>query len=260
MEQIEKQIRIKGFFSRRSSPGKKAKEYFFAKESAEGSLKIRLLDENFTPRGEQTTLGKDAFLKRYMLEPELWYKCVTGRLVRGDAYRRSLRHEEASKEYQRALEVDEENIRAMYGLGLCYLALKDLKKASYVFEQLVALDESFEEHHKHLFNEFGISLRKQGMFEEARRYYSRALDLAPSDEHLSINLARTEFESGNVEAAYSNLRRAFEINPDHPCVLAFLKHLQKQGVQPQDEACAEALRDVLKKALSTRIRLEDLGC
>jgi tetratricopeptide (TPR) repeat protein len=252
--------RLKGIFSQRASPRKKAQDYVFAKESPPGTVVLRRLDENYVPRGEQTRLDRESFLKQYMLEPDLWYKQVTGRLVRADAYRRNDRPEEASVEYRRALEVDEENIRGMYGLGLCYLALKDLKKAGYVFEKLVALDESFEAQHKHLFNEFGIGLRKEGLFDEARRHYSRALDLAPKDEHLNINLARTEFEGGDVEAAFRNLRRAAELSPEHPCMLAFLKYLQKQGRRPRDQDCSDALRETMKRAMRSNLRLEDLGC
>ncbi|MFW5836891.1 MAG: hypothetical protein ACOCVM_02710, partial [Desulfovibrionaceae bacterium] len=109
---------IKGIFSRRTSSGRKAQEFYFAKEASSGTVGLRKLDKKFVPHGEQMKMDRETFLKKYMLEPDLWYRHVTGRLVRADAYRQNDRPEEATLEYSRALEVDEENIRGMYGLGL----------------------------------------------------------------------------------------------------------------------------------------------
>ena len=73
---------------------------------------------------------------------------------------------EQEREQSRALLEHMGNVRANFGIGLCYIDRGEREKATEVFERLVKLDAAFEDEHKHLFNEFGISLRKAGMASE----------------------------------------------------------------------------------------------
>lgn len=70
-------------------------------------------------------------------------------------------------------------MRALYGLGLTYLQHNQEEKARAVFEELVVLDGFARSEYKHLFNQFGIELRKRSMIEESIRYYSRAMRIVP---------------------------------------------------------------------------------
>ena len=83
-----------------------------------------------------------------------------------------------------------DNVRANFGIGLTYLERGESDKAENIFARLIKLDGAYEEEHKHLFNEFGISLRKNKMFSQSLEYYLRALDLTKKDENLYINIAR----------------------------------------------------------------------
>ena len=58
------------------------------------------------------------------------------------------------------------------------------------FARLVSMDAPFAPEHKHMFNDFGINLRKSKMIPQAIEYYSKAIALSPEDEHLRYNLAR----------------------------------------------------------------------
>lgn len=80
-------------------------------------------------------------------------------------------------------------MRANFGIGLTYLERGDNAKAQDIFQRLVKLEATFEPQHKHLFNEFGINLRKSKMLQESLDYYKRALELSPNDESLYMNIA-----------------------------------------------------------------------
>ena len=90
----------------------------------------------------------------------------------------------------------------------------DKEKAMLVFDKLVALDEAYHPEHKHMFNEFGISLRKSGLLDQAEAYYKRALNLCDVDEHLCFNIARTCFEKRDFAACIDHLARALELNAE----------------------------------------------
>ncbi|MEA4856960.1 tetratricopeptide repeat protein, partial [Solidesulfovibrio sp.] len=138
----------------------------------------------------------------------------------------------AEKEYQKIKGIDEDNIRANFGLGLVYLALKKADKAVYIFDRLVRLEETFEPRHKHLFNEFGISLRKQGLFDEALKYYFRARELSPDDDHLLLNIARVYFEQHRLPEAEAAARQALALNPDLAEARRLLDHIWDAPARP----------------------------
>ncbi len=212
------------------------KIYWFASECGPDMVALKRLDAHFFPTGQQTLVNRETFFADYSLEPDLGYRYVTQRIVRGDWYRKQDMNVEAKIEYQMALRIDEENIRANFGLGLAYLSLNQLDKGRYVFSRLVDMDESFEEAHKHLFNEFGIALRKKRLFDEAMRYYGRAAELSPRDENIYLNMARALFEKGDVEEAFAHLKKTFEINREVEEARAFLNFLRKKGFQAADPA------------------------
>ncbi len=208
------------------------KIYWFAAECGPDMVSLNRLDRHFMPTGQQCLVERETFFRDYSLEPELGYRYVTQRVLRGDWYRKQDMDVEAKIEYQMVLRIDEENIRANFGLGLAYLSLNQLDKGRYVFSRLVEMDESFEEAHKHLFNEFGIALRKKNLFDEAMRYYGRAAELSPRDENIYLNMARAMFEKGDLESAFAHLRKTFEINPEVEEAKAFLAFLRKRGFEP----------------------------
>ncbi|EPR42683.1 Tetratricopeptide TPR_2 repeat-containing protein [Desulfovibrio sp. X2] len=245
--------KIMGIFSERekSGPPTIGTVFWFAREDEDGTMAVRPLDDNFMPAGEVEHFEREAFLKRFFLEPELWYRHVSQRLAQGDYYRKKNLHIEAKIEYNKVLAIDEENVRANFGLGLTYLAMNELEKASYVFETIVSLDEAFTPVHKHLFNEFGIAMRKKGMFEMALRYYGRAIGVAPDDENIFVNVARACHEKGDVEAALDALRKALQLNPAHREAGAFLDYLFKHGVMPKDQALREFFAAVRGPARKT---------
>lgn len=212
------------------------KIYWFASQCGPDMVALKELDTHFLPTGQQCVVNRETFFTNYSLEPELGYRYVTQRVLRGDWYRKQDLNVEAKIEYQLVLRIDEENIRANFGLGLAYLALNQLDKGRYVFSKLVDMDESYEEAHKHLFNEFGIALRKKKLFDEAMRYYGRAAELSPKDENIYLNMARAMFEKGDVEAAFGYLKKTFELNRDVEEARAFLAFLHKKGFSAADAA------------------------
>ncbi|WP_428560032.1 MAG: tetratricopeptide repeat protein [Solidesulfovibrio sp. DCME] len=199
--------------------------FWFVKELESGRFQVQSLDMNFKPQGTPIEISRDKLFEDYHLEPDLSYRLLSQPLLVGDHYRVTAKYANAEKEYLKIKGIDEDNIRANFGLGLVYLAMNKADKAVYIFDRLVGLEETFEPRHKHLFNEFGINLRKKGLFDEALKYYFRARELSQDDDHLLLNIARVYFEQNRLTEAEAAAREALALNPDLAEAKRLLAHI-----------------------------------
>lgn len=247
---LEKRERINGVFS--SQEVKKVgtgtttrktiqKTFWFCNEQDDGSLEVQPLNANYIPSGTKKTISREQFLGNFSPEPEMYITTVFPKMrevnklvARGDRHREKNELFSAEMEYGNALKVDEENVKANFGLGITYLERGEKGKAENIFERLVRLDGAFEEEHKHLFNEFGIKLRKNGMVDEAVTYYERALELASRDENLFYNLARAYLEKKDIGKAVDFLLQSLALNPSLDPAVKFLQWLQSNNLVPAD--------------------------
>ncbi len=212
------------------------KHYFMVKEIDNEQVEVQFLNKNYVPAGPKRVLDKDEVLEKFSPEPEFYTYTVYPKMrelqktiARGERHRKKGESFSAEFEFNNALKVDEVNIRANFGLGLTYLDRGETGKAEDIFQRLVKLDAAFESQHKHLFNDFGISLRKNKMFDQCLEYYQRALELTQEDEHLYHNIARVHLEMGNIKETLQALKNALKINPDFAEGKNFLKYLKQKG-------------------------------
>ncbi|MFW5487842.1 MAG: tetratricopeptide repeat protein [Desulfovibrio sp.] len=211
------------------------KTYWHAQELDEGSLEIQPLNRNYIPSGPKRKVSKDDFLQKFSPEPEFYVTTVfpkmkelTQTIERGEKHRKQGASYSAEFEFGQAVKVDEENVRANFGLGLTYMDRGEKGKANDIFERLVKLDAAFEKEHKHLFNDFGINLRKNRMFDQAIEYYERALKLTQQDEHLYCNIARAYYEKGDIRKCVDNLKKAVKLNSEMEEVRQFWDYLHRK--------------------------------
>jgi tetratricopeptide (TPR) repeat protein len=197
------------------------KVYMLVEDLRDGRVTVQPINKNFVPTGKRTILTKEKLLKDYLPEPSMYMHNVSPAMRaleaaadRGDKHREKEELFSAEVEYKSALRVDEEHVRSTFGLGLTYLKRSELRSAEAVFKRIVTLESAFEVRHKHLFNDFGIQLRKNGLFAQAMEYYGRAIQLTGQDENLYFNLARAAFESGRLREAREHVDKALALDPD----------------------------------------------
>jgi tetratricopeptide (TPR) repeat protein len=210
--------------------------YFYAKEREDGVLEVQALGDQVV-FGPVDQVSLDEFLAEYMPEPQMSQERaraeatrqgkVQKAVARGDKLFKQGKKYSAEYEYGQALALDEESVRANFGIGQCFIARGDTDKAREVFERLLKLDAAFQDQHKHLFNEFGIALRKSGMFAEALAYYGRAVELCPDDENLHYNMGRAFFELGDTKAAAQRLAHCLLLNPGHGEAKRFMTFIKR---------------------------------
>lgn len=238
---------IKGIFSTQevkqvdtgTGVRKSVQKTFWFVEELDGKMEVQPLNSNYIPAGKKRFITIEDLIGRFQPEPEFYVNTVFPKMQeladtvdRADNHRSNGENFTAEFEYGNALQVDEENVRANFGLGLTYLDRGETSKANNIFERLVKLDAAFETKHKHLFNEFGISLRKNKMTKQALEYYDRALELSGGDDHLFYNIARAHFEKRDHARCVDFLLKAINSNPDFDVVLKFLTWLLDKNFVP----------------------------
>ncbi|SOB59524.1 TPR repeat-containing protein [Pseudodesulfovibrio profundus] len=245
-----------------------SKNLWFAKQCDEDSYAIRKINPQFVPVGDETYVDRETLLSEYTPEVEIHNQQVqpamaalNKTLAKGDKHREDNKPLSAEMEYTRALDVDETNVRAIFGLGLVYLERNDREKGLAVFDQLVAMEAAFDEDHKHLFNEFGIALRKNQLYEESIRYYTRASELTEDDENLFYNLARVFYEKNDWEHCFLFVEKALKLDPDHTAAISLgqvmsimaddPKKREKHGKPEVPTEIAEQVKTLLKKSNSS---------
>lgn len=214
--------------------------YWFAEELDDGSIEIQPLNRNYVPSGSKKIIPIEDFLQKYSPEPEFYMSNVLPRMqelratiLKGEGHRKKNELFTAEAEFSKAVKVDEENVRANFGLGLTYLSRGEANKAQDIFERLVNLDGAYEEEHKHLFNEFGISLRKNKLYDQSLEYYQKAEALSKTDENLFYNIARAYFDKGNYELCAHYLHKSLKLRQDMEEAQKFLNYLVAKGLQPE---------------------------
>ena len=211
------------------------KRFFYLRQAGEGKFDMWAVNAHHVPSGKKKTISLETLMADY--EPEVAHyvakiapavRQLQKHIARGDKHRKNSKPYSAEVEYKGALSMDQKNVRATFGLGLTYLEHGEREKGESVFHSLVELDGAFDPEYKHLFNDLGIQLRKNGLFGEAVDYYSRALKLSPDDENLHFNLARSHFEKKEWLPCLRHLCLAMELNPNLEQGHDFCRYLLKQ--------------------------------
>ncbi|MDR2502953.1 MAG: hypothetical protein LBD82_00975 [Deltaproteobacteria bacterium] len=224
--------------------------YCLELESGEdaGKVEVQPLNANYIPSGPKRCLDKEQFLTEFSPEPELYVSNVFPKIremnktiARAERYRGNKEYYSAEMEFNNVLKVDEENVRANFGLGLTYLERNEVDKAHNMFDRLIKLDAAFEQEHKHLFNEFGIQLRKNKMFKESMEYYKKALEISDQDENLYYNSARAALENNDPEQTVDLLLKGLQINPAMDESVRFLMWMISKNIIPGDKRNAVVL-------------------
>ncbi|HVN71948.1 MAG TPA: tetratricopeptide repeat protein [Desulfomonilia bacterium] len=221
----------------------KVKNYCQAEQINEEKVKLTFLGNEGQPTGIVIEIESEEFLKRYTLDPD--YRTKTKEEAEHDRHvaiaekhRKRGEHYSAEFEYTTALKIDPESVRANFGIGTLYMEMGDVAKAKGVFKKLSEIKAIFEEDNKHLFNEFGIELRKAHMIDEAMANYQKAITISPADDHLYFNVARIYYDKKEWNNALLWLKKALEINPHFRDAKIFneliLKEMEELGIKPEE--------------------------
>lgn len=196
------------------------RQYWYAHQTGPERIELRQINDNDLPDGEPVSIPLHKLINEYtphfgyyetMVLPAM--KELAKTLERGDALREEGRLYSAEMEYGSALKLEARNIRALFGIGLICSTRKEVERTREIMNELVQIQSAFDGKNQHLFNEFGIALRKIGLFDESVQYYRRAIEMVKNDENLYYNYARALYENKDWEGCIDGLLLSHRINP-----------------------------------------------
>ncbi|WP_319764906.1 tetratricopeptide repeat protein [Maridesulfovibrio sp.] len=241
------------------------KTYWYAVEKPNGALEVQPLNSNNVPSGPKLTVERETFLDNYHPEPEYFVEVVRpsmesleGSIKRGENHRSNGEGYSAEYEFGHAIDVDTENVRANFGLGLTYLERGETGRAEDVFRRLVGIGAIYEPEHKHLFNDFGINLRRNGMIDQAIEYYLKAEELSRTDENLCLNIARAYYEKGDFNNCIKYIKKSLKLNPRLEEGIMFWVYLKDNGYISEEEDDLSIDLDILQKEQESDGPIADL--
>ncbi|NDV20689.1 tetratricopeptide repeat protein [Pseudodesulfovibrio sp. JC047] len=208
--------------------------YWYARQLSKHEFEVQPLNAQHVPSGVRSQMQEVDFLSQY--RPEMDYyrlhtvpalETLLKKIRMGEQAFFNGDLDEAERQFIKALMIDDKSVDANYGLGAVYSEQKDFDKLKKVLDTLLSLEEAFSEKHRFKFNQFGISLRKNGHYDESIRYYNKALEIVESDEHLYFNLARVFFEKKHIRQCISSLETALSFNPEFTEAKQFLSYCKK---------------------------------
>jgi len=209
---------------------------WFVRRLGDDTYSVQALNANSIPSGPITGISKGDFIRNYRPEPGFYEKrclpfidSLKKKLRRAEQYLDAADLDGAEKEFCKALLLDEKHPKANIELGKIYLQEGDGKKLSRALKRILGIDALFQEQERHLFNDFGICLRKSKHFSEAIAFYAKAIDHNAGDEHLYFNIARAKAESGDPDGAREDLEHALALRPDFSAARKFLEFLDQSA-------------------------------
>ena len=119
-------------------------------------------------------------------------------------YKRDL----AIKYFEKVLEKDESNYKALFGLGEAYYSMSNEKDSIEYFEKVLELNPKDVEALKYLgYNYYDIM-----DYYKAITYFKKALELKPDDIDLILEIANSYFELREYEDALTYFEKALPLN------------------------------------------------
>ena len=116
--------------------------------------------------------------------------------------------EAARERFERAIQIDDDEVDAYYQLGRIALQQERFADAIKNFEQVVARDQAHSQHE--IWREVGATYVAAGQFEDARDALERFLDQRPSDPEALYLMGRTHAGLGHNREAASSMQACIE--------------------------------------------------
>ncbi len=204
--------------------------HYYIEVLEDGKVALELVDENGDPAGNliQDILSPEDFNKKYTscshhdcpIQPktidEIRKKMAESRVVMGEEHLGNGELDAADDKFSRALVLDTGNIRAEFGIGKVRMEQEKVIEAIKIFEKISESNAIYEMANKHMFNEFGIYLRKQEMYDLAIDSYEKSICFDENDPALYFNLSKAYIMKGELLKGIDKVKEALKIKPDFP--------------------------------------------
>jgi tetratricopeptide (TPR) repeat protein len=120
--------------------------------------------------------------------------------------------------YKKALDLDNQNLKAMKGLAMAYYSMQVSSEADYWFTRCLEINKNDVD----ILYNLGTLHHSMGDYTKAVEYYQRVLEINKKDTHAYLYLGSIYYTLGNFEQAMENLRKALSLAPENPEINSFI--------------------------------------
>ncbi len=211
-----------GVFSRKNSQG--VKHYYFV--WVQGDIfSVQKLNDFFQPTEMLRHVDSQSFKAYYVHEPSI------KKHPRGFT--------PAAEKKDSVAPVSDENVetymRDLFKKATSRLNHEETRSSALpILENLLEVEEGITKEHKHMFNDFGIEMRKSKMHNHALAFCKRTISLSKNDDHAHFNAARILIEMGEYDEAEQHVLTAQYLNPDSRIYKKTLEYITLLRVQREE--------------------------
>ncbi|WP_165078155.1 MULTISPECIES: tetratricopeptide repeat protein [unclassified Desulfovibrio] len=247
-----RQPRYLGVYSERPNAGAEARgrsgrrPRFFVWELSPADYAIQELDGALEPNSRVRLISAGRLQSGYQLEPSILVAPITlpdianaERVPETPETAAPRKAAELNDDTLRELEIArrakqiENDLRGSFRKAIRGLSRPREREAA--LEALAQIAETIDgivPAHKHMFRDFGVTLRKKDLPEIALRCGLRVLELSPDDDHGHFNLARILCALGVWDKAAAHVERAMRLDGAEPVYPRLLAHIRKESRRP----------------------------
>ncbi len=201
-----------------------------------GTVKLVLLDMNDQPSVFSEIVAPEDLEQKYEPVPGYFEKKMSSqkkklakKLANGKEHLKQEEYFSAEYEFDGVIELDERNLEAQVGKGEALIGQGDLDGAQITLNKVSEFEELYDKSNKHVFNSYGMTLRKGGFYDKAVESYTKALRMDPTDENLFYNIGRANYDKEAYDKALLFLEKCLKLNPGHGAAAALIKKTRMIG-------------------------------
>lgn len=129
-------------------------------------------------------------------------------IEKGDIFFDECRYQKALDTYNKALNLEPQNIDALICCGLCYRNLEDYDKAIEYYNDALEIEPD----NKTALNNKGYALEMKDQIEEAIEMYKKSLEVDPNYDMPLVNLTKIYIDRKDYQAAIKEYKNALEVD------------------------------------------------
>lgn len=232
-----------GVFSKNNGArrGKARPPFYFVWELDNASYAVQELDKSFAPIGSPSLYPAWQVQAEFHIEPSLLVAPVSTpdlAKIKLPGKKTPVAADDgamAELEKQRKARQVENDMRDDFGKAIRALKrTRDRKGAIAALEKMAVAREGIVPAHKHMFRDFGVSLRKKSMPDLALLFAKRTVELAPNDDHAHFNIARILSILGLYDEARAHLKRAISLDASESVYNKLDTYIQNEQAEAFD--------------------------
>lgn len=220
--------------------------FWYARQLSADSVEAQPLSTSHVPSGIKQLQPLGDFLRTYTPEPFYYVlnpvaalNSLKDKIEQGPERFSRETLDEAERSFIKALMIDDIVVEGHHDLGKVHPEEKEFARLRQVVSTLVGLGTDFSVVQKARLSSFGVNLRKTGNYDESVTFFLKALEISGRDENLHFNLARTQYDQGDLQACLETLRKAVDLNPEFDEALKFIGYCMKQLAAARQHATQE---------------------